>query len=524
MAISITKQPNKISWSRNQIPFEFLTDKVVLDNGRSLVLYLDFSNVENIASVYDWANDVWLYKDWNFTLSIGRSIFQFACEYYPREDRYSIPHRIVDPSEPKTLWLNRVCASLIANYGMDNYFDLNVEGEKIKIKSKKTVSNDITIQNGDAESIVAFSISETYVPISFTPNLKIFVELFIVDDSGPKSIVSAALAPDLNGRASWDLSLPLSSVCLSRGNDRPDFKSISIQKGKTICKYFLQVTELYGEPQATKMTLKSSEFVVVYGGLPRELSHLSFVNSIVIGDQANFLTTSSSKNVTTDQVNWISWFNPFEDLSNVEVKVRVIFSDESVYIFTAFSFELIEKFEKIIIPIGLDQINANSLFPELSIEQYSIKLHAGGKQITPEYTFNVLTDSPGYVRFFLYQNSLGAYETIFSYGKKSISYDIEKNSSAISQDNDLLENGENIDFGISLLEKVKVNTGFKSQDEIKAMRDFFLSRDKLMYADGRWWPVSISSSSIDEAADGNGLYALSFEVTSQNPQELFFEK
>ncbi|MGJ1329406.1 hypothetical protein [Sphingobacterium multivorum] len=525
MAIQITRQPENITLSRNPILFEFSTDKVILDIGRPLVFYLDFSNVENFASIYDWVNDVWLYKDWNFTLTIGRNIYQFACEYYPRADSYVIPHRIVEPSEPKSDWLGRVCEFLIQKYRIDNIFELNVEGEKIKIKSKKTTSNDISIENGDTESIVSFSITDTYVPISYTPNLKLFVELFSVDlDGTEKSVISAALAPDLSGKASWDFSKPLSSFLLETGTDRPSLYNVEFEKGKVIRTYFLQVTELYGEPQLARGSIRSQSFITIYGGLPKNLLGTTLVNLLTVENRVNFLTTSRIKKVTIDQPQWISWFNITDNLEDVKVNVELKYNDGSYYFFIAHNYESVGKFEKVIIPVGLDQIGANSLYPELSVVSYEITLIAGGKAVSESITYQVDSQYRPYKRFFLFQNSLGSYETFYTYGKKTNTLDFDKDSARVIQVRDfVLENGENIDLDITGQEKEKINTGYKSKAEIKAMRDFYLSKEKLTYVDGRWWPINLISSSVNEFEDGNGLFAQSFEISGQHLQEMFYE-
>jgi len=164
------------------------------------------------------------------------------------------------------------------------------------------------------------------------------------------------------------------------------------------------------------------------------------------------------------------------------------------------------------------------LYPELTVESYEVSLYSTMFQLSETITYQVDNRYHPYKRFFLFQNSLGSFETFFTYGKKSNSMDFEKDSARTIQIKDfVLENGENVDLDITGQDKERINTGYRSKAEIKAMRDFYLSKEKLTYVDGKWWPINLSSSSIDEFQDGNGLFAQSFEISGQYLQEMFYE-
>ncbi len=526
MAIQITRQPENITWSRNPILFEFSTDQVVQDSGRPLIFSLDFTALENeyVDVLHSPEATYYIYADWEFSLSIKESALYISCEYGTPVDKYKIPHRI-RPAETKTEWLSRVRLALLGAYNLGSLFNIVVNNQTLVFTSKNNDSSLTVSLASDAEVHPILSITQTAVDISFTPNLKLFVELFSFDLEGnEKSVVSAALAPDLSGKAFWDFSKPLSSFLLQNGTDRPLLYDVAFAKGKVIRSYFLQVTELYGEPQLARGSIRSQTFVTIYGGLPKNLLGTSLLNFLTIENRVNFLTTSRAKKITHDQPQWLSWFNIGDNLSDVNVCVELKYNDGSYYSFIAHTYESIEKLEKVIIPVGLRQIGANSLYPELTVVSYEVKLSANGVQLSETLTFSVDNRYLPYKRFFLFQNSLGCYETFYTYGKKTNMLDFDKDSARVIQVRDfVLENGENIDLDITGQEKEKINTGYKSRAEIKAMRDFYLSKEKLTYVDGLWWPINLSSSSIDEFQDGNGLFAQSFEISGQHLQEMFFE-
>ncbi|MEI2274710.1 hypothetical protein OHD16_21365 [Sphingobacterium sp. ML3W] len=527
MAIQITRQPNEISWSRNPILFEFFTDQVVQDYGRKLIFILDFTSVENDATIIitDFENTYVMYEDWSFTLSIGQTVLPFSCEYGQTPGKFRIPHRIAEPLEPKTAWLERVKTAMLQAFNVGSLFSINVDEQTLVFTSKKNDSSLEVSLDAEAFPHPLLGIEQTAVDITYTPNLKIYVEMFAFDLEGnEQSVVSAALAPGLDGKAFWDFSSPLTAFVLDNGPDRPSLYDVVFGKGKVIRSFFIQVTELYGEPQVARMSLRSGSFAAIFGGLPKNLIGTSLVDSLKVDDKVKFLTTSRTKKVTPDQPQWISWLNVSASLSDIKVIVELVYNDGTPYIFEVHSFDLVVKYGKIIIPIGLDQIGANTLYPELSVVSYSVYLQSEGKQLSETITYSVDNRYLPYKRFFLFQNSQGSFETFYTYGKKSNSLEFEKDSARIIQVKDfVLENGENVDIDLTSQEKEKVNTGFKSKAEIKAMRDFYLSKDKLTYVDGKWWPVNLSSSSIEEIQDGNGLYAQSFEISGQHLQELFYE-
>lgn len=529
MAISIIKQPEDICWSRNPILYEFHTDKVVQDPGRPVIFSLDFSNVENVSfdppppDLREWL----IYSDWAFKLSIGEQEMEFNCGYGIVEGKFMIPHRVAEPEELKQDWLVRVKDAMIAAFNIGSLFKIVVSGNKLIFTSK---NNDeslvIRLENDDEYDIIELDVIQTATSKVFTSNLKIYCELFAVDQEGEeKSIVSAALAPDLNGRAIWDFSKPLTSACLSNGADVPSLYDVVFAKGNVVREYFVQLTELYGEPQSAKMSIRGTRKRVIYGGLPKDFQTTTLSDSLIHEGEIRFMTTSLENiKIKTDQPNWLCWFNILDALESVKVQVELTYNDGTPYIFTAHTYDTVGKYEKLVIPIGLDQLGANEFYPELSIVSYKVYLKSDGIVRSNEVVFYVDQRAHLYHRYFIYQNSLGAFETFYTYGRKSNSYEIEKSNARIIQVNDFtLEKGEDTDFDIQLQEKEKINTGWKSKAEIRSMRDFFMSSEKLTLINGKWWPISISSSSIEEFEDGNGLYALTFEISIQHTQEMFFD-
>ncbi|SJN51606.1 hypothetical protein FM120_31515 [Sphingobacterium faecium PCAi_F2.5] len=529
MAVSILKQPEDICWSRNPILYEFHTDKVIEDFGRPVIFSIDFSNVENV-SFYPPPPDLreWLiYADFGFKLSVGSLDLNFTCSDGTTAGNFMIPHRIAEPEELKSNWMIRVRDAIVSVFNIDSIFKINIDGDKLIFTSK---NNDeslvIALDNFDIYHKVILSVNQTATTRVFTPNLKIYCALFSVDQYGEEnSLISAALAPDLNGKAQWDFSKPLTSECLSFGSDLPSLYEVVFEKGKVVREFFVKITELYGEPQEANLSIKSSRKRVIYGGLPKNLQNTSLTESLSQYGVVRFLKTSFENiKVNPDQPNWVSWFNISEDRESVQVQVELLYNDGTPYIFTAHTYETVLKYEKLIFPVGLDQLGANDLYPELSIVSYKVSLKSDGVVLSNVLNFEVDQRHHLYTRYFLFQNSLGAFESFYTYGRKSNSYDIEKEKTRISQVQDfVLEIGEDQDFDIQLLEKEEINTGWKSKAEIRSMRDFFMSSVKLTMIDGKWWPISVNSSSIKEFEDGNGLYALAFEISMQHTQELFFD-
>ncbi|HAT93955.1 MAG TPA: hypothetical protein DCS36_16545, partial [Sphingobacterium sp.] len=232
---------------------------------------------------------------------------------------------------------------------------------------------------------------------------------------------------------------------------------MGIVKSKCIKQFYLRATELSGEPQGPRTSVVTDLFFAVYGGLPKNLQNLSFGESISVNESVCFLCTTQDKKVIPDQPNWLSWFNLNETYTEVKVEVEVVYSDGMPFSFTAYSIVEIKQFEKVIIPVGLVQINANTYYPELDIVSYKVWLHAEGKKISNIIRFFVDDILHQYQRVFLFQNSLGSPETLFTSGKKAISYEIEKSNAIISQAGTFdLKKGENIDLDIVLENKEKI--------------------------------------------------------------------
>ncbi len=516
--------------------FEWQSDNVVTDPGSNFCGWLFFT-ASTLEGYNGPAEGQLLIIDY-YNI---REVFTYKTVFDPSKNE--LPRK--SSSETASAWIARVMDALSKNFNIRSRYVLSIVPGPIQMGSvgggglidysaacieflarEKTEDShiDVVSQIGGSTNYTNIILyKEAGAQPAYTENLRVYAELFAVVDGMATKLIESSMPADRNGIVRWDVSLPISSLLELHGMDRPDFDSSAISFGKGVVSYFINYTEVSGANQQTAGFQFTAEKWAVLGGVSKNRIGITANQALVNEGLTDWLLPSSerSQKILPAQQLWLSWINLVANLQNVTLRLDIEYDNDTRWVVNL-PVPDVAKFQKIIVPVDMEALEVNTYYPEYNVVAYSVELRQNGIPVSTRMKYVIDDRYLDYSRVFLFQNSYGSYETLYTYGRKVTSYDIEKSTARLMQIKDfVLQNSTDIDFDIAIRNKEKISTGFKSREAIHALRDFFLSREKYAFIDGQWWPINLASTTIEEHTDGENLHALSFEITGGHLEELW---
>jgi hypothetical protein len=212
-----------------------------------------------------------------------------------------------------------------------------------------------------------------------------------------------------------------------------------------------------------------------------------------------------------DQPEFLYWMNLTGADININMQITLNFTDGTNIKFT-YSPQLAKAWNKYYIAVGYGQLNMVSRIPGGKILQYysARVISAAGGYLSAlyTYTFDRYREFP---RYFIYRNSLGGFQTLYTWGlgqpeadrtKEDVILQVPYNQAAI--------NGRFYENNIRLQHKNTVYTGYRSLRDIRLLNDFFISQEKYLVSDGSLIPVGISTDNLKQPQDGTNVNGASF--------------
>lgn len=509
MAISIIKQPKKTVWSRNPVVFQVSTDNRYIQEGKEFLAELDFQ---------EGAIDGYFFQ---LTWNGNNSIFTFKDT--PDDSGLQIPTK---QSEQTLLeWIEIVSNSLNSYFLFSDDFFISFKNGKIEIKSKlKKESMNVALIGSSAGLPMSLYIIDYAIDQILRENFALFVNLFLQDSEGNfNSFSRSVIEVDDQNKAIWDIQEYLTAGLLYPTEPRPPFETNLIHKESISArKFYLSFGEMFGYPQQMRQLKSTDHFTALLGGVDLEHEQkYSLPEFLQDGTINKWINNFPSKNILAQQRDYACIVNFGESIPIVKLEIFFFYPDNLV-IKKEVEIGSWNTNVKLHIPVGIEA------FSELLNEDiglpisFSISIKNGTSRISNSSSYQIEHRFFPYSRIFLFMNSLGCYESIFSSGKSDISYAVEKNEKALEQSLERTVSEGNLkEIDISLRNEIKVNSGYMPKAEINKFRDFILSKSKYIFHEGAYRPIVLESNSINEFQDGNNLNAISFTVKFSNEQVLY---
>lgn len=517
MAVTLTKIPEGISFSKNPIVFEFHSNRLLIEPGVVFSASMRFSGTTEPEYAGPAAGSV-------IVMEMYGSIEVFTFEPGATGENNKLPTKL--SGEILTDYYERIAAAFRKNFILNNNYQIDVteyndtSGEFGMLRPQfvftgyqQTESSTIYLQNTIDDFAYFSNKTNSNTPV-YEKNLQVYAELYIKSFESDKRIIGASMPVDMTGKSVWDVSVPINDYIVLDAISLSDLESTLV--GKDTVVYYIRYTEIFGENQSVGNFNQSDDFVALYGGLPTKNLPEGVVGNFKNENIISWLTYHlNGSKLSPDQPQWLSWCNLFTSDKEVVVKVKVNYTNDTFWIHTAFAV-LVKSKTKITLPVSLESLGVLALFPDSTVNSIEVYLQADDVLVSPKMIYNIAYNSNPYKKVWLYRNSLGAFETLVTDGQKVYGYNLEINKSHI-QKSSLGQSiqGHEVDFAVQYQDGIKVHSGYRSQSEIDLFKDFFLSAEKHLLEDGNWVAVNLDTTSVEAYKDGDTLYGLSFDVRKQ---------
>ncbi len=499
MAIIVNQSPPDVSFSLNRIIYELQGNDIVQIAGVLAV------NTITFTSAVAEGNTISLRYN-------GREV-RFVAAAVPDASGNQIPVS----ATPDASYVASLIPYFQNNFYLDPDYTVTSSGTTLILTAKKKGAA-YNLRTGPHQS-GAIAQTTAGVDEKRKKNFAIYVEVNLVnDDASLTKIYGQPYETDKEGVAQVDISKILHAHLEA---DLPPTNGDKIQKCTlSNRKYALRVAEASGNPFNIGILSQLPTKRVILGGTPYEEGPGQTPISVTQGTTAATDTAlrlgELVRDTRLDQPQYLTFLNSRASTAeNLRLVLNLYFSDNSSEAIALVGLAGIGQNDTVQFAAGFNDLNLSSYETSLKIiERYTLQLTTIANVTRSDiYTFNVDREFKPYARHFIYVNSLGALETVLTYGKGSETWSfIKKSAERYLAENYKLTDGQSSDYDLQADVKFEVASGWlRSKREVRQFADMFLSRWKYSRHNGVDLPVTVNTKEIKLAPDGDGRHAVGFE-------------
>lgn len=342
----------------------------------------------------------------------------------------------------------------------------------------------------------------------------IFLSLFLEksDGTGQQKVYEVYLPTDANGRVEIDLADVLNSLLQPKIENPYWTGPTAVISRATSRKYQVTVAEAYGRPTKVGLTAVLAEKRVLWGGSgyfqQAGVSARLYANGLMKA----LRNGSALRYVMTDEPQWLTFICAEAYITGLQYKMQVVWNDDSTGTYTLASLIQVNQGQKIILPAGVAQLNINSYSTGKRVKEYTLYLKTGSTEKTLRYRYIADANLRDRRKYFVYFNSLGAWECQRANGVEERSIELKTSSASKRLAYPQVQgDAEQTDFYVSYEQSFNTTTEWLSREEQKRCRDLFASPRKYRYVNGELYPIGITSSRLSEQDDDETMLYYQFE-------------
>lgn len=503
MAITLVSQPSTITPSRNPVVWKFSTNSYVAFAGTTAVTKFTVSGAvsafEGLTIIYD---------DVQFSMT--------AVNSPAAPTGYNLP-----TGDGGTSHKGNMLLYFQANYYLNRDFVITLVGNDF-IFTAREVGSAYTISGTDTFANGAWSVTTAGVDKSYNENFFFLVDVYVeeVHLSGTYTrLFSRYLKPDESSVAEIDISAQLDGF-LQKQFDAPTYNQTAYSGATNINKrYYITYCEQYGSTPVPFAQTTSSAVRVIKGGLRKELwpAVASNFRTLWLGvplstGYSKFLTTRQTKRRTaTKAMPQYLYFCPGAAIANARLRARVDYSNNTNTTTTIGTTMTLGAGLTYCFPAGYDLLNLASIEAGRTPVRFYVYIDNTAGLNKSEVVCCELEEPSFYDRFFLYENSLGGWDTLRTSGQAEYGVEVEKEEFQKLLDFDYAAtDGEFSSSETLFREGTEVYTGHKNKLEIEDVIDFLNARKYLQVISGKHVPITVDKGSFGVHRDDNYAYGLKF--------------
>ena len=263
---------------------------------------------------------------------------------------------------------------------------------------------------------------------------------------------------------------------------QPQLPGLTIQRqDHQFTRFYLRFFERYGDPETTGGVTQVQENMLLMGGI----SELEYARGNFFGlhfAQKPFYSWQPlQKYVAPDQPEYLLFIVNSFDYSQFDVVVKLYYiqpdGSETSSEHVIYSRSSVSKYEPFLFPVGYEQLHLAG-YGCSELDRYEVYVKNGPQIVSEIRTYILDYSIHRYRRYFLYQNSLGGWDTLVTTGKaeQSLRIDSETQERYLPPDHGPLERPTEV-VSRTASPEVDVSVGYKGKDMMQALQDFMVARE-----------------------------------------------
>ncbi len=509
--VELTNTLPDVVLAGNRIPLNFQASENYLENAGSKAKVILQWTAAAVANEY-------------FDLDLFGETVRFTCKAAP--DNSGIQFH--DNSGMGTLseWVALIAVDLKKNYLIARYYTLTVDGETITIEAKEEgpdYSTEFTA--GAGIDVVATETDKAGVARAIREFYYVVVLLF-VNDTFIKELL---LNIDNDGLATCDIADYLKPYVLQDFQWPESDAEFIYDRSAAIESFYFRYGERWGDNDYRAMTL-SSTYYVMYGGV--SWMQQAKYNS----DDSSFWAKLQYNKYFLSWAPLTRYIGPAEPVKlyfvnhtaattlKLKAKLYTASTNSTITVDTVAGVADKAMYEFILSPA---KVNYTGLSNETLVKSEVWIDNQADVRVSEIRTFMLDYAHYEHTRYFIFRNSLGAFECIRTTGLLDRVNDYEREVSIQETDPDYTAK-ESEDKVVSIREKqrFKLSMGwlkqFASAEEYRNwLRDFSLSREVYQAIGSTLKPIRIISNSLERGKDRDNIQMFSFEFVNAFTDEHF---
>ncbi|MFH0760710.1 MAG: hypothetical protein V2A67_04340 [Bacteroidota bacterium] len=501
--ISVEATPPLVALAGNPVRFRFRTDNLLFSEGSKARLILHFED--------------FLSADSGFTLQWNTQTIRFIFKDDPDDSgtQLSLP----ESGTSLNAWVLTVAEEIRANYLIDQDWILTTNASQIHFTAKQPgtlYSMSCTTEGfGPMPSVAAFAGTDK----EYRLNYRLGLQLKLKTGDQWQTLGEDILPVDSNGEAAFNVQSLFADQVRSEFLHPELSTEIATLRANLCREYRIRYYERYEDNTASGKLFTSESYYILAGGVsPLQEAIFTRQGSSLwakIGYNQYFLTWQPrEKLVDRYQIEKL-FYLVREPLTSLVLRIRIHYLDGSTSGPIAQAVVDIPA-EKTVYEFSLT-LNTLQLpgYDQHTIEYYEVWMENGqGDRISEKRTYRMDYGYHEFLRYFLFKNSLGGWDTLRTMGKVNSTREYSRTTGKhISQSQDT--DRDHSLFQIGVLEKgtFLAQTGWVKREEVDWLRELLLSETIYQVLSDRLVPVLITEKTTHSLMDGEDLFSLEFEYT-----------
>ncbi|RYC69746.1 hypothetical protein EQG79_14215 [Spirosoma sordidisoli] len=334
---------------------------------------------------------------------------------------------------------------------------------------------------------------------------------------------------DADGVAKYDLGDLLHSYLSA---DVPDFQGQGGQVAQQSARqYYVAYGEAWGQPITVQQVVEDQTRHAYLGGADWERRADTGYNltTALLGADAgadkSLLMGSPARIARLDEAHFLTFINLREQASSVKLEIRMTFDDDSTHVRTGIQAAIdYQPGTKVAFPVGIAQLNLREQVPAGKfLREYSCRLVTlAGGYLSRAYRYVVDYDNRPYRRQFSYLNSLGAFDSIMTWGKGS--YELQlfyEQAERVMPAGYEPTAAQFVQYNLSRQQAVEVASGWQPLPELQRWDDFYCSAVRFQVLADRVLAIGLTNKQIRQQRDGDTQFAHVFSYVYQHRDEFY---